>query len=142
MKKIDTIIDESINSYIDSIIQEEKSEKKKEKSESKKSGSKSKKSKKDSTPTDKENAESTRGTEQFADFLEDLNDSGRLNIRKLASELTGIPTATDNKKNVDDLNAAQSALRKQIKGIEAPSGGHYRLDKKTASKISQVLSTL
>ena len=122
VKNIDKIISEEINSYINkNIVQEDKA------SDISQSSS-------DDT--------STKGTGQYSSYLEDLNDEGGLNLRKIVSRITGIPTSTKNKSNVNKLNAATSKIRKQIKREEAPGGGHYKLPKSTAADIAQELSTM
>lgn len=80
---------------------------------------------------------SDKGTDQYAAVLEKENEDGELNIRKLASKMTGIPTSTKDKSNVNKLNSVQSLLRKKIKGEKGASGGRFHLTKSEVSDIAQ-----
>lgn len=82
-------------------------------------------------------AKSNKGTDQYAAVLEKENEDGELNIRKLASKMTGIPTSTKDKSNVNKLNSVQSLLRKKIKGEKGASGGRFHLTKSEVSDIAQ-----
>lgn len=78
-----------------------------------------------------------QGADQYADELANANKSGELNIRKLASKISGIPTSTKNKKNVNRLNSVQSKLRKEIYGEKGSNGGTMHLHADEMSDIAQ-----
>lgn len=82
-------------------------------------------------------SERSRENDQYANELERDADSGELNVRKLASKISGIPTSTKNKSNVNKLNSIQSALRKKIKREEGFNGGTMHLSDDDVSQISQ-----
>lgn len=106
---IRSIINEEINNYLHKMIVKEDSSSEKESQEN----------------------------DQYAAELEKDADSGELNIRKLASKISGIPTSTDNKANVNKLNSIQSALRKKIKREEGFNGGTMHLNSDDVSQIAR-----
>lgn len=81
-----------------------------------------------------------KGTDQYAAVLDKENQNGELNIRKLASRISGIPTSTKDKSNVNKLNSIQSKLRKKIKREKGASGGRFHLTQGEVSDISQTIS--
>lgn len=64
---------------------------------------------------------------------------GTLNVRGLASIITGIPTSTKDHQQMVDLNSETSKLRKKIANEPAEGGGRFDLDDEEKSKIQQAL---
>ena len=84
--------------------------------------------------------ESNRKADQYANTLKSLMDNGEMNLRKVVSHMTGIPTDTKDKSNVNKLNAATSAYRKKILGEPGSSGGKMHLDSEDISDFQNQLN--